>query len=109
MVQDDGESASVSNLALLNSYNGINFNSPRGKKLTVENIYITAFGTGFNIVRCTDRVILENVNLSPIYWINSSLTEKSEGFSSDLIEYLADHSDDESPKRFSIGKGRQSK
>ena len=27
----------------------------------------------------------------------------------DLIEYLADHSDDESPKHFSIGKGRQSK
>ena len=27
----------------------------------------------------------------------------------DLIEYLADHSDDESPKRFSVGKGRQSK
>ncbi len=85
VIQDDGESASVSNLALLNSYNGINFNSPRGKKLTVENIYITAFGTGFNIVRCTDRVILENINLSPIYWINSSLTEKSEDFSSDLI------------------------
>ena len=27
----------------------------------------------------------------------------------DLIEYLADHSDDKSPKHFSIGKGRQSK
>jgi predicted house-cleaning noncanonical NTP pyrophosphatase (MazG superfamily) len=29
--------------------------------------------------------------------------------SEELNEYLADHSDDKSPKRFSIGKGRQSK
>jgi len=85
VIQDDGEKARVSNVALLNSFNGIKFASSGGKKLTVENVYITAFGTGFNIVRCTDRVILENINLSPIYWLNSPLTPKGEDFSSDLI------------------------
>lgn len=79
--QTAGETASVTNVALLNSWNGIMFDSNNGKRLTVENVYITAFGTGFNIRQSSDRVILRNINLSPIYWINSSLTEQKKDFS----------------------------
>lgn len=85
IVQNSGESASITNIALINSWNGIMFKSSESKKITVANIYITAFGVGFNILKCSDRVILENINVSPIYWINSTLTETPKNFSASLL------------------------
>ena len=59
-----------------------------------------------------DKYLDESIkpDVEKLLELKMTMPEIGEGRRFDrLNEYLADHSDDESPKRFSIGKGRQSK
>ncbi|WP_081756953.1 S-layer homology domain-containing protein [Gorillibacterium massiliense] len=66
-----GDSATVENVTLVNSYNG--FYSAPSELHYVMNSYITALSTGIEIHVCTDIGRIENVKIDPKYWANSGL------------------------------------
>jgi len=80
-----GKSASITNIAILNTYNGILAASSDCEKLFIENIYLTAFKNGVRIDECSDKLTMKGVSVSPVYWINDEKTEKAEGFDASVI------------------------
>jgi hypothetical protein len=72
LYQASGDSATVENVTLVNSYNG--FYSAPSELHYVLNSYMTALNTGIEIHVCTDIGRIENVKISPKYWANSGLS-----------------------------------
>jgi hypothetical protein len=71
LYQTTGNSATVENVTLVNSYNG--FYSAPSELHYVLNSYMTALNTGIEIHVCTDIGRIENVRINPKYWANSGL------------------------------------
>ncbi|MDR0332489.1 MAG: glycoside hydrolase family 55 protein [Dysgonamonadaceae bacterium] len=71
LFQATGNSATVENVTLVNSYNG--FYSAPSELHYVLNSYITALNTGIEIHVCTDIGRIENVKINPKFWANSGL------------------------------------
>jgi len=71
LYQTSGDSATVENVTLVNSYNG--FYSAPSELHYVLNSYMTALSTGIEIHVCTDIGRIENVRIDPKYWANSGL------------------------------------
>lgn len=71
LYQTHGNSATVENVTLVNSYNG--FYSAPSELHYVLNSYITALSTGVEIHICTDIGRIEKVRISPRYWSESGL------------------------------------
>ena len=71
LYQTTGNSATVENVTLVNSYNG--FYSAPSELHYVFNSYMTALNTGIEIHVCTDIGRIENVKIDPKYWANSGL------------------------------------
>lgn len=71
LYQAAGNSATVENVTLVNSYNG--FYSAPSELHYVLNSYITALSTGLEVHVCTDIGRIENVKIGPKYWANSGL------------------------------------
>ena len=71
LYQMSGNSATIENVTLVNSYNG--FYSAPSELHYVYNSYITALKTGIEIHICTDIGRVENIKISPEYWANSGL------------------------------------
>lgn len=71
LYQATGNSATVENITLVNSYNG--FYSAPSELHYVFNSFITALNTGLEIHVCTDIGRIENVKINPKYWVNSGL------------------------------------
>lgn len=75
-----GESACVKNVAILNAYNGITAESSACKEFLIENVYMTAFKNAVRVITCKEKLTVKGLSVSPVYWINDSLTETPEGF-----------------------------
>jgi hypothetical protein len=71
LYQATGNSATVENVTLVNSYNG--FYSAPSELHYVLNSRITALNTGVEVHVCTDIGRVENVRINPKYWANSGL------------------------------------
>lgn len=71
LYQANGNSATVENVTLVNSYNG--FYSAPSELHYVVNSFITALNTGLEVHVCTDIGRIENVKISPKYWTGSGL------------------------------------
>jgi hypothetical protein len=71
LYQTSGNSATVENVTLVNSYNG--FYSAPSELHYVLNSYMTALSTGIEIHVCTDIGRIENVRVDPKYWAGSGL------------------------------------
>lgn len=71
LYQTTGDSATVENVTLVNSYNG--FYSAPSELHYILNSYMTALSTGIEIHVCTDIGRIENVRIDPKYWANSAL------------------------------------
>ena len=63
--------ATVENVTLVNSYNGIFACS--GNLHYLFNSYITALNSGIKITRCADIGRIENIKIKPKYWAESGL------------------------------------
>jgi hypothetical protein len=71
LYQTTGNSATVENVTLVNSYNG--FYSAPSELHYVVNSYMTALSTGIEIHVCTDIGRIENIRIDPKYWAASGL------------------------------------
>lgn len=71
LFQTAGNSATVENVTLVNTYNG--FYSAPSELHYVLNSYITALKTGIEVHVCTDIGRVENVRIDPKYWASSGL------------------------------------
>ena len=71
LFQTRGNSATIENVTLVNSYNG--FMSAPSELHYVLNSYITALNTAIQVHVCTDIGRIENVNINPGVWANSGL------------------------------------
>ncbi|MDF2684996.1 MAG: hypothetical protein K0S55_177 [Clostridia bacterium] len=87
--QTEGKSVSITNIAIINTFRGILLSSPACTNVLLKNIYLTALNTGIKVDYCIEKLDMENINFSPVYWINNSLTPKPENFIADnLNNYL---------------------
>lgn len=73
LYQATGNSATIENVTLVNSYNG--FYSAPSELHYVLNSYITALNTGLEVHVCTDIGRIENVKVDPKYWAESGLAD----------------------------------
>jgi hypothetical protein len=71
LYQRGGNSATVENVTLVNSYGG--FYSSPSELHYVVNSYMTALKTAIQVHICTDIGRLENIKISPKYWADSGL------------------------------------
>jgi hypothetical protein len=71
LFQTDGNSATVENVTLVNSYGG--FVSAPSECHYVVNSYMTALNAGIKVHICTDIGRIENVKIDPKYWAQSGL------------------------------------
>ncbi|MCL2404503.1 MAG: hypothetical protein FWC92_03030 [Defluviitaleaceae bacterium] len=71
LFQTHGNSATIENVTLVNSYNG--FISAPSELHYVLNSYMTALNTAIQVHVCTDIGRIENVRISPEFWANSGL------------------------------------
>lgn len=71
LYQANGNSATIENVTLVNSYNG--FYSAPSELHYVLNSYITALNTGLEVHVCTDIGRIENVKINPKFWAESGL------------------------------------
>lgn len=71
LFQANGNSATVENVTLVNSYNG--FYSAPSELHYILNSYITALNTGLEVHVCTDIGRIENVKINPKFWAESGL------------------------------------
>ena len=71
LYQVSGDSATMENVTLVNSYNG--FYSAPAELHYVVNSHITALNTGVEVHICTDIGRIENTKISPTYWAKSGL------------------------------------
>jgi hypothetical protein len=75
-----GKKASVTNLAILNTYNGIAAESPDCESFLVKNVYMTAFNNALRVVNCSEKLTVSGLSVSPVYWINDEMTVKPAEF-----------------------------
>ncbi|MBB6730211.1 hypothetical protein H7C18_04800 [Cohnella sp. CBP 2801] len=71
--QLSGDSATMENLTLVNSYDGVKIGPSWNELHYVKNLYGTALHTGIFLDYTTDIGRLEGVSLSPSYWADSGL------------------------------------
>lgn len=71
LYQSSGNSVTVENVTLVNSYNG--FYSAPSELHYLLNSYFTALNTGIEIHVCTDIGRIENIKINPSYWAESGL------------------------------------
>lgn len=71
LFQTQGNCATIEHVTLVNSYNG--FNSAPSELHYVLDSYITALNKGIEVHVCTDIGRIENVSISPEYWVKSGL------------------------------------
>ena len=71
LYQTGGDSATVENVTLVNSYNG--FYSAPSELHYVYNSCMTALNTGIEVHICTDIGRIENIKIAPDYWAKSGL------------------------------------
>lgn len=89
--QVGGDSVTVENVTLVNSYNGIKI-GPNGNELHyVTNLYGTALHTGIYVDMTTDIGRLQQIKLSPVYWANSGLSGAPD--SRKLTQYTTAHAE----------------
>ncbi len=75
-----GKSAAVTNIAILNAYNGITADSSDCETFLVENVYITSFNNALRVLNCSQKLTVSGLSVSPVYWINDEMTVKPENF-----------------------------
>ncbi|OPH55988.1 hypothetical protein BC351_29270 [Paenibacillus ferrarius] len=68
-----GDNATVQNVTLVNSYNGIKIGPVWNELHYIKNVYGTALHTGVFLDYTTDIGRLEGVHFSPKYWSQSAL------------------------------------
>ncbi|MEQ4481912.1 glycoside hydrolase family 55 protein [Cohnella silvisoli] len=89
--QLSGDSATVKNVTLVNSYNGIKIGPVWNELHYVDQVFGTALKTGIFLDYTTDIGRLEQVKLSPAYWANSGLPG-SPGMDA-LFGYMTTHAE----------------
>lgn len=75
-----GKSASVRNIAMLNTYNGITADASDCEDFLVENVYMTAFNNALRVKNCSGKLTVRGLSVSPVYWINDEMTSKPDDF-----------------------------
>lgn len=89
--QIGGDSITVENVTLVNSYNGIKI-GPNGNELHyLTNLYGTALHTGIYVDMTTDIGRIQNIKLSPDYWADSGL--KGSPDNKKLSQYMTTHAE----------------
>lgn len=89
--QAGGDSITVENVTLVNSYNGIKI-GPGGNELHyLTNLYGTALHTGIYVDMTTDIGRIQQISLSPDYWANSGLAGSPEN--KELTGYMTTHAE----------------
>jgi hypothetical protein len=89
--QLSGDSATVENVTLVNSYNGVKIGPAWNELHYLRNVYGTALNTGVFLDYTTDIGRLETLRLAPDYWANSGLPgSPTKG---DLIAYMTTHAE----------------
>ena len=75
-----GRNASVKNIAVLNTYNGITLDSADCETFLIENVYMTSFNNALRVLSCKDKLTVSGLSVSPVYWINDEMTVKPDNF-----------------------------
>ncbi|MFC3789725.1 S-layer homology domain-containing protein [Paenibacillus sp. GCM10012307] len=84
--QLSGDSATVKNVTLVNAYNGIKIGPVWNELHYVRNLYGTVLKTGIFLDFTTDIGRLEQIKLSPDYWVKSKLPNAPA--KTDLFAYM---------------------
>lgn len=76
---DGVKNITAENVTITNSYNGINIKNTENIKL--KNLYLTAFGYGIRVEDTSGFLTMNDVNVSPIYYLNDKnyITDKNFG------------------------------
>jgi len=72
-----GKNVVIRNIAVINAFDGIELSSPNCLKATLENIYISTLSSAVTVNYCQEKLIMENVYINPVYWVNSTLNTNS--------------------------------
>ncbi|TFE29398.1 glycosyl hydrolase family 28-related protein [Cohnella luojiensis] len=89
--QLSGDSATVENVTLVNSYNGVKIGPAWNELHYLKNVYGTALNTGIFLDYTTDIGRLEGIRLSPDYWANSGLPGAPSR--QQLFDYMTTHAE----------------
>lgn len=89
--QLSGDSATVENVTLVNSYNGVKIGPAWNELHYLKNVYGTALNTGIFLDFTTDIGRLEKIRLAPEYWALSGLPGAPE--LGQLINYTTTHAE----------------
>lgn len=89
--QLSGDSATIKNVTLVNSYNGIKIGPVWNELHYVRDVYGTVLNTGIFLDYTTDIGRLERISLSPDYWVGSGLESAPQRES--LTVYLTSHAE----------------
>lgn len=89
--QLSGDSMTIKNVTLVNSYNGIKIGPSWNELHYVRNLYGTALKTGIFLDYTTDIGRLEHVRLSSSYWADSGLAGSPQ--EADLKSYMTTNSE----------------
>lgn len=89
--QLSGDSATIKNVTLANSYNGIKIGPVWNELHYVRNLYGTVLKTGIFLDFTTDIGRLEQIHLSPAYWAGSGLVGAPP--QQVLFDYMTSHSE----------------
>ncbi|MBW7457864.1 glycoside hydrolase family 55 protein, partial [Paenibacillus sepulcri] len=86
-----GDNATVENVTLVNSYNGIKIGPVWNELHYIHNLYGTTLKTGIFLDYTTDIGRLEGIRLSPDYWSNSGLAGAPAR--PELLAYMTTHAE----------------
>lgn len=89
--QLSGDSATIKNVTLVNSYNGIKIGPVWNELHYVQNLYGTVLKTGIFLDFTTDIGRLEGIHLSPAFWAGSGLAGAPQ--QSALFDYMTTHAE----------------
>lgn len=89
--QLSGDSATIQNVTLVNSYNGIKIGPIWNELHYIKNVYGTVLNTGIFLDFTTDIGRIEHLRLAPDYWSGSGLAGSPQ--KSVLTEYLVAHAE----------------
>ncbi|AIQ60673.1 glycosyl hydrolase family 28-related protein [Paenibacillus borealis] len=89
--QLSGDSATISNVTLVNSYNGIKIGPVWNELHYIRDVYGTALKTGIFLDFTTDIGRLERVTLAPEIWSGSGLPGAAEQQA--LFDYMTSHAE----------------
>ncbi|OBZ19268.1 S-layer protein [Bacillus sp. FJAT-27264] len=89
--QLSGDSATIQNVTMVNSYNGIKIGPIWNELHYVKNVFGTVLNTGIFLDFTTDIGRLEHVRLAPDYWSGSGLAGSPQ--KEQLTNYLTGHAE----------------